>query len=131
MNKIMTDNECWALVSEFGWGIKDCDVERISAELQTKLSSEKQVFFMNWVRDKSQVLYKILRQFADKQPETFRRYYSLSDDSFGDMVDHIVGLGKDVYQKTCKDPLLAKARALKRDFKENFQYIFCYLWERD
>lgn len=46
------------------------------------------------------------------------------DDSFGDLINHIVGLGRATYTATLADPALALHRAGARDYRESFAYVF-------
>jgi hypothetical protein len=129
MDLLMSDDQCWRIISDLGWGVKDCDINCISKELKEKLTTEEQLFLLNFVDEKEKNLYKILENFANTRPEKFSHYFGVSDDSFGDLVSHIVGLGKTIYNDTCLNPILAKKRADRRDFEENFSYCFQHLWE--
>ena len=56
----------------------------------------------------------------------YSRSWGMGDDGFWDLVAHIIGQGKHEFYNVMADPTIAKKRADKRDFKENFQYIFHY-----
>src|SRR4051794_33456129 len=45
------------------------------------------------------------------------------DDSFGDLVSHLVGLGREEYTATFADPERAASRARARDYVKSFAYV--------
>lgn len=49
----------------------------------------------------------------------------VSDDGCSDMVDHIVGCGKAVFDAEAKNDSRLLKRHLARDFTEGFGYLFC------
>jgi hypothetical protein len=51
-------------------------------------------------------------------------WIGLGDDGFSDLINHIVGLGKEEVDRVCADPKLAKARADAGDFRESFGYCW-------
>jgi len=46
-----------------------------------------------------------------------------SDDSFGDLVSHIIGMGKNEFDAVMLDPSKARIRALSHDYEEGFCYL--------
>lgn len=104
----------WSLVNEIGWGTKTTDYESVESFLMNKYSWEQCEEFRMIAHNFQNDLYK----------SCFSVVKSLGDDSFNDLLYHIVGLGHEEYQKVLKKPSLANERAIKYDFKESFIYCF-------
>jgi hypothetical protein len=65
-----------------------------------------------------------LRTRIEAWENTSDQRISLGDDSFGDLLAHIVGLGRDEFAHVMATPKLAQERAQRGDFAENFMYVF-------
>ncbi len=56
------------------------------------------------------------------------RTLECGDDSFRDLMNHVIGLGHAEYEATLTDPARAAARADSRDFRESFAYVEQRAW---
>lgn len=101
----------WDLVEQCNWKTNK-DYEQIYKFLKGKLSKEECELFRDTFRKHKSRLYKILDCVVK----------NLGDDSFDDLLSHIIGLGEDYYSKVVRNPLLAKTRAENYDFEESFAY---------
>jgi len=110
----------WNLVEEIGWGTKTTDTKKLKRTLRREYNEE----FINAMKDNAlrqrRALATIMDEHALKETGSIASYWGVSDDSFWDLTAHIVGLGKEVYDFICKNPIYAKT--IK--YKENFEYIF-------
>ena len=110
----------WNLVKEIGWGTKTTDTKIIKRTLNREYNEE----FIKSMKDiairQRRALATIMDEHALKETGSIGSYWGVSDDSFWDLTAHIVGLGKEVYDFICKNPIYAKT--IK--YSENFEYIF-------
>ena len=110
----------WNLVKEIGWGTKTTDTKIIKRTLNREYNEE----FIKSMKDiairQRRALATIMDEHALKETGSIGGYWGVSDDGFWDLTAHIVGLGKEVYDFICKNPIYAKT--IK--YKENFEYMF-------
>jgi hypothetical protein len=114
----LTESQCWQHIANLGWGIQDCDYERIQKILYSTLPKDEIEQFSEFVHAKIGDLYDIFL------PRAINGDYNMGDDSFSDLLAHIVGMGKAYYEVVLEVPDLVQIRALKLDFEESFVYIF-------
>lgn len=117
----MSESEFWKLVDELGWG-RDTNYKRIKAYILKNWTKEQWAEF-DKVKDK---IFNALYKRLDREVK------GVGDDSFSDLLEHIIGLGKREYDAVMKDPSLAQKRADKYDYKESFAYAIPYEddWEK-
>jgi hypothetical protein len=124
----MTDEKCWELIKSFNWG-KSFDyvgIQKLIQKLEPDQIKELQKFCDARVSD----LYDRFEEFGRTKVVDdgyeFRGicYYGVGDDSLSDLIAHIVGLGESEFNKVMKNPELARKRAARQDYKENFLYSF-------
>lgn len=51
------------------------------------------------------------------------------DDSFRDLINHLIGLGREAYERALADPASVAARARAHDYRESFAYVEQWAWE--
>lgn len=110
----------WKLVDEIGWGTKTTDKNKIKRTLNYEYNREFIEAMRNIAVRQRRALATIMDEFALKETGSISSYWGVSDDGFWDLTAHIVGLGKEVYDFICKNPIYAKT--IK--YQENFEYIF-------
>jgi hypothetical protein len=115
---VMGDREFWKLTEPYGWGTKTTDSKVIKKSLMGKLSLDEAEALEDAFRALSSKLYKALMAYEAKSGDDF----GLGDDGFGDLIAHIIGMGKKEYEAVLKNPDLAMQRAHKSAFKESFSY---------
>jgi hypothetical protein len=109
--------EFWDLVKVVGW---PCDYDLGKKKImQITGSAENCKPYYDEYTHAYQQVYAV----AD------RVVTSLGDDSFGDLCAHIIGLGKEVFEKEVANPDLILKRAKAYDFEESFAY--CWPYEDD
>lgn len=86
---------------------------------------EEMQAYQNRLRDLSMELYIAIRKWGD---ESGKKIY-LPEDDYNDLLDHIIGLGKDEYERTLNNPELAFDRMATNNFVESFYY--CVPWRDD
>ena len=124
MPKPMTDQNFWWIIEEAGWGKFDFDYKRIKAYLMGRMDFQTSETFMKAYDKKYSDLERAVDRYLDNR-DGQRRGHGLpfsGDDSFGDMIAHVIGLGKDFYEQAVKDPSFIR----NLDIKESFAYCLPY-----
>ena len=109
----MTVKDFWALTEDIGWGTKTTNYNQVRKYLRQHCN-EAEIRRMNNIR--ADLVHALYEPCFNK--------VTLGDDSYDDLLNHIVGLGKAEYKAVLADPELAAARANKDDFEESFSYCF-------
>jgi hypothetical protein len=118
----MPEPEFWKLVDDLGWGTKTTDYKALKKRLVRNMSPNQAAAFSTTLATLRGKLYKVVEQWEDEHDSQI----GLGDDGFGDLLHHIIGLGKREYYAALRNPALAHARALKNDFTESFSYATPY-----
>jgi len=113
----MTHDEFWAEVAEIGWGTKTTDNKKVKRTLMRK----GQEFCKELQRCYDEVDQALLKAGCDLH----------GGDSVGDCRSHIIGLGKEEYDKVMADQKVGEKRYHDGDYTEKFSYCFPYKsdWE--
>lgn len=133
----MTDDDFWAIVAKVDWpGL--CLKE-------TRNSEDKDPYGFDSCETGKEILMKLLPTVQDS--EEFRSIHSnkfeelvktitelevrgvnleLGDDSTNDLINHIIGCGKEEYELTLKEPKRIWHRVHSGRFVESFGYCFPY-----
>lgn len=109
----------WSQVAAIDWG-GGRPIPALAAELAARVPLVACVALHNRLHR----LGHDLRAALEAWEAASGAHLPCGDDSFGDLTDHIVGLGRDVYRATLADPGLALRRAEARDYRESFAYVF-------
>ncbi len=111
----MNRDQFWALVDQIGWGTRTTDcatVEKMLLKRFTRIEAEE-------VRDHLEECWNaVYKALVEAEVHTG------SDDGFCDLCYHIVGLGRDEWQRNIDNPNLAKTRANADNYVESFGYCF-------
>lgn len=109
----------WSLVATLGWKL-GADSKALKRIVMDTLTVEEAL-----AADKIfSGLHLKLSTVLENYEETANVCIGLSDDSFSDMVAHIIGLGEKEYTETLANPQRALTRARKDDFCESFAYVW-------
>lgn len=126
----MPEARFWALVDSLGWGTKTTNYRALKKELVRNMSpneaEEMRTTFAQMTANLSRVLSRWEEEGYEWGQSGNPRAFGLGDDSWNDLLAHIVGLGKREYKAVLADPMKAWNRARKGDFKESFAYALPY-----
>lgn len=114
MNTAILD-EFWSEVEKIKWA-KNADADKIKARLLREWSPEK----AGRMREAFSYIKHQLYVRLDKVVQ------SCGDDGFDDLLSHIIGMGRDVYNANMEDPSLAQQRLRRGDVSESFAYCIPY-----
>jgi hypothetical protein len=113
------EDEFWQIVEAIDWG-SGRPIDALAATLANRVSYIDCIA----LHGRSTELAHHLEQRIERWEETADEKLPCGDDSFGDLVKHIIGLGRATYVATMENPALAMARAEARDYRECFNYVF-------
>lgn len=119
----------WNLVEQIGWGTDTTDYYSVMCGLLHCLTDEQAQEVNNIYYFLRNLLYQRLDSHEKELWSSGREGYGCSDDSFSDLISHIIGLGKDEFEKCMKDPMSALERVRSKNFKESFSYCFPSIFE--
>ena len=116
----------WKEIEAMGWGKSSVNYEALSREFHAKWGKRKMKAVRRFVGQKVSELYKQVDQWEKKNNT---RLDIGSDDGFGDVLHHIVGLGEDAFNKAIAIPKLIELRynakyGSKEGYTESFSYAF-------
>lgn len=115
----------WDIIAAIGWGTKTTDYDAIGKALRAvfdetaieRLEKEARLFAKD--------VYSRAEEFEKEKSNNFFR---AGDDSWSDATAHIVGLGKEVFDKFMADPVSVRDSLEKIGgdywYHENFFYSF-------
>lgn len=126
----MTDKEFWGHVESVGWGQQGTPYgDRLKKALMDRLGSrEIALEFGKLYRQKHKELSTAFDAWEKKHESD---QLPLSDDSYSDFINHILGLGEKVYSKALAAPGAFKEMAEKREFVESFAYVLPYTYTEE
>lgn len=105
----MNEQKFWDLVAEIGWGTKTTNYKEVRQNLLNRLSVEEM-----------KTVNELAHQFQVKLQSVSDLDYCC--DTWDDCTAHIVGLGKEEYEKNIADPSLIMDRYNDGDYVESFSY---------
>jgi hypothetical protein len=108
----MTRDEFWATVAEMGWGTKTTDYKTLKRSLMLKGKE----FCKEFQHHYDEVDRDLLKAGCDLH----------GGDGVGDCRSHIIGLGKEEYDKVMADQSVGEQRYKDGDYTEKFSYSFPY-----
>lgn len=124
----MTVDEFWAIVESVGWGSVDTDYKRGKQVLLQALPTlEAKDNYDSHMSHALGALNKAIEGWERSECKEL----PVGDDSFGDLKAHIVGLGREEWEKVCADPSLAYKRACDYAYTESFSYCTPYREDYD
>lgn len=109
--KFNATTDMWDIVAQLGWGTRTTDCEFLG-EVLKKLNKKKRTEFITFVAQRRHEIDRKITNVVDV----------LSDDGFDDLCWHIVGLGKETFDKVMKTPKLAQTMYDNDEYKESFAY---------
>ena len=114
----------WKVVAEIDWQGRCDQVARepwrsVEAEVATKWDA---AFLREFRSHLDEVCGALRERMMGWGREDAIR---VSDDGMSDLVAHVVGCGREVYDETMNDPWQAVFRVDEDRYRENFRYCFC------
>ena len=116
----MDINRFWSLVEQIDWATRSKGSTDEGKRFVLGLLSQEEA---EAFRDQMQALESDLSRRFDAYAAEKGVQYGLGDDSWSDMLSHIIGLGREEYEANLAHPSLALARANAGDYRESFHYI--------
>ena len=111
-------NEIWSIIDAIGWGTITTDNDLIKAALSRVYSERKIESIGAMARRLRGKLTSRVRSYEHEHQ--IENLFNVGDDGFWDVTAHIVGLGKEAYDKAMKDP----STFVELNYEENFEYSF-------
>lgn len=116
--ELMSDSEFWSLVQKLGWGTRTTDSKMLSKAIMARYTPEQ----CNGIRQAFSKFKSALNKKTQQWEQANEVNIAVSEDSFDDLLSHIVGLGHQVYEASFNNPKLVDQRASARKYTESFAY---------
>lgn len=116
----------WKYIEELNWALlskKKRGYEEGKRYMLENFTAKRGKEISDFVNERFSELYKCIEKFEHANDTHCGSYGG--DDSFGDMIHHVIGLGKDKFNEIMEDP--SKLNGM--DFVESFSY--CMPYEED
>ena len=118
----MENAEFWGIIDLALWA-PDFNTDVSKRELKLRLPA---LAHLKQFRDKFTKLYNSLYNTVIKHEQATETSCGVGDDGFSDLLHHIIGLGKEEYEKAMKKPSLVIERTQRDDYTESFAYAIPY-----
>jgi hypothetical protein len=110
----MPEDKFWELVEMAHW---PCDYNKMKIKYLKAMDRDECKRF----RHTFSKAYCLLDSVATKLEDL-----PCGDDSYGDLLHHIIGLGRELFYDYCNDPSMIKALADSYGYKESYSYCIPY-----
>jgi hypothetical protein len=119
-NKATSLEEFWNFVEEVNWKARSklMDVKKMSLHNLTRYTDEELDAFKGFADSLTEKLNKAIEEWEEDTGDTL----GVSDDEWMDLSSHIIGLGKEEYERNIIEPARIAERAEKGDYAEGFLY---------
>jgi hypothetical protein len=112
IDQIDWNSICWNINDLINWPVNGYEFNYINKS-----------FYREFFRGVQRVLMQALNDYSEFLGKLYC-YYGVSDDGFNDLTAHIIGLGQGELKRVLNNPDLAKERADRGAYEENFLYCF-------
>lgn len=113
----------WEEVAHFGWGTKTTDYDAIKKDILARWDDEFVKSFEEQCRDFEGALYQKVEAYEQEHGVSCE----CGDDGFGDLMSHMVGLGKEHFEACMADPMMVVKRGQHSYYVEKFSYCIPHL----
>ncbi len=113
-------DQFWAEVARIGW--KDRNPCRFYKQVEGSLLQRWDDEFLASFRERMDEFVGELQSRIQHFEKDNGVSCECGDDGFSDLTHHIVGLGREEYEKVMADPMLAVERGRKCEYEESFSY---------
>ena len=115
------EDKYWKQIEELEWS-KDADYRRIEQQLKDNLTPSEAIQLDDFARNKVNELGKRFNNDWLGDPGI-----DVSDDSWSDLRNEVVGRGKEFYENITVAKLQEMANVM--DYHESFSYCFSFVWD--
>ncbi len=115
------EDQYWKQIKELKWE-EDHDYKRIEQYLKDNLTNSQAIQLDDFVSEKAEQLY--LKYESDWLAEPG---IAVSDDGWSDLLNEVVGRGKEFYKNITVKKL--QQMADNNDYEENFSYSFHFTYD--
>ncbi len=112
----MTEERFWEIVESFRWEYAGYDYDARTVELLRTMS-------FNDLKELQDKYYEKMEELAGIEHRTGREIREVSDDGWMDLRAHVIGCGREEYERTLNDFNRLQERASTRDYRECFSYV--------
>lgn len=112
----------WGEVAHFGWGTKTTGYDAIKREMMERYDD----VFLRSFHAVYDSFASMLYQRVDAWEKANEESCGCGDDGFGDLLSHVIGLGKDTYEEAMENPQSVVRRGQAGSYDEKFSYSFPY-----
>lgn len=119
-----TEEQFWAEVARIGW--KDKNPHRFYRTVERELLERWDDEFLRTFRARMDELVASLYERVERFEQAEQVSCQCGDDGFGDLMHHMVGLGREAYEAAMKDPMLVVKRGQELRYEESFGYCIPY-----
>lgn len=113
-----SETEFFDIIEQYGWGTKTVDYDAIKRDIMSKFTKSQS----NQLQATFTILYRRLYNFVTLYEKQNDVSCDCGDDSFDDLLSHIIGMGRNEYNNSLDNPGLVIDRAHKYNFTESFAY---------
>lgn len=115
-----TEEQFWAEVARIGW--KDENPRRFYKTVERELLERWDDEFLRTFREHLDRFRGALVEKVERFEQVEEVSCGCSDDGFSDLTNHVVGLGKEEYEASMKDPMRVVERGREYRYEESFSY---------
>lgn len=122
----MPEGAFFALIEPLGWGTRSCDRVALAKALAGRTTLPERLAAEGCFWSLRRRLHQRIEAWEGDGGEQI----PAGDDSFGDLLSHVIGLGRAEFEATLAEPDRARDRAERRDYQESFAHVLLGASER-
>lgn len=122
----MPEDAFFELIEPLGWGTRSTDRVALATALSARTTLRERLAAEGCFWS----LRRRLRRRIEAWESESGQQIAAGDDSFGDLLSHVIGLGRAEVEANLAEPERALGRAERRDYQESFAYVLLGASER-
>jgi hypothetical protein len=119
-----TEDQFWAEVERIGW--KDKNPKKFYKKIELDLLTRWDNEFIENFRNHMSTFTSKLSRAIERVEHSEGVSCGCGDDGFSDLIHHVVGLGRETFERELADPMLAIKRGKEYRYVESFSYAIPY-----